>query len=99
MLRDAYPTIPQDFRLLVSTLKADERFETFQEAPGRSKLRKMCLKWLMLNECDSGCRKKKAHHVLTDLQKKKVKTFLKRSARINEEPDRGVRVSCQDLTQ
>ena len=58
-------------------LKAEENFETFQGAPGRSKPGKVCLKWWMLNECDSGCRKKKSHHVLTDQQKKEMNTFLK----------------------
>ena len=58
-------------------LKAEEDFATFQDAPGRSKPGKVCLKWWMLNECDSGCRKKKSHHVLTDQQKKEMNTFLK----------------------
>ena len=38
---------------------------------------KVCFKWWMLHECDSGCRKKKSLLVLTDQQKKDMNAFVK----------------------
>ena len=59
------------------TLHAGEDFQKFQDAPGRSKPGKVCLKWWMKNECDSSCRKKKSHHVLSEHQKKEMNAFVK----------------------
>ena len=59
------------------SLRDGEDFKSFIEAPGRLKPGKVCLKWWMLHECDSGCRKKKSHHVLTDQQKKDMNAFVK----------------------
>ena len=59
------------------TLRDGECMKTFQDAPGRDKPMKVCLKYWINNECDSGCRKKKSHHALTDKQKSDMNTFMK----------------------
>ena len=59
------------------TLQDGECMKTFLDAPGRDKPMKVCLKFWINNECDSGCRKKKSHYALTDQQKKDMNTFMK----------------------
>ena len=59
------------------SLKDGEDFKKFQDDPGRSKPGKVCLKWWIRNECDSGFRKKKSHQVLSEHQTKEMNAFMK----------------------